>query len=164
MAAIGQNLRSSDTSMESVNLKQTKEYVHRDLQDNDIFRLEQVDSDDIPSSKEQPMDDRSDINSADVPFYQQLLRRMNPSECFSPTVATVATVSATAVQGCTTSAFKACLASDREEFDSILHDILKDIRIKNVGVASHKSAPRTLSLRRLYRLTDREHAHNRYVV
>jgi hypothetical protein len=161
MTEIGQCLRSSDTSMESVTLKQSKDGKHSNVDprgdcsnvDNDI--IEQVDSEDIPPAKVS--------NSENLPFYQQLLQRMNPAECLSPAVTTVASASVSAVHGCTTTAYKSCLSSEREEFEFVLHDLLKDIRVKYIGVANHKSTARTAALQRLYRLTDREHAHNRYV-
>lgn len=161
MTEIGQCLRSSDTSMESVILKQSTIGKQRDLDplcdssgvDNDI--IDEVDSEDIPPAKVS--------NSENLPFYQQLLQRMNPVECLSPAVTTVASSSVSAVHGCSTSAYKSCFSSDREEFEFVLHDLLKDIRVKYIGVANHKSTTRIAALQRLYRLTDREHAHNRYV-
>lgn len=96
--------------------------------------LQQVDSDDIPSS---PMDTE--------PFFHHLLKRMNPSECFSPAT--------DALKACSAVAYKSCVSSDREELESLLTEMLKDIR------GAHKA--RGSALHRLYRLTDREHAHNR---
>lgn len=163
MTKNGKYLRSSDTSVESVVLNQSTEGKPSNLgavsDPNDIDTgnqiIDQVDSEDIPPAK--------DARSESLPFYQQLLQRMNPVECISPTVNTVANASVSAVQNCTTSAYKSCLSSDREEFEFVLHDLLKDIRVKYIGVANHKSTTRTAALQRLYRLTDREHAHNRYV-
>jgi hypothetical protein len=93
-----------------------------------------VDSDDIASTSPKP-------------FYQQLLKRMSPAECLLPATQ--------ALQLCSDAAYKSCLASDREEFDWILTGLLKDIR------RPHKQ--RGPALHTLYRLTDREHAQNRYV-
>jgi hypothetical protein len=164
MTEIGHCLRSSATSMESVILKQSTKTKPSDVRplcdlsgcavdNNDTGIIDQVDSEDIPPA--------NFSNLENLPFYQQLLQRMNPVECLSPAVSTVACASVSAVHGCTISAYKSCLSSDREEFEFILHDLLKDIRVKYIGVANHKSNTRTAALQRLYRLTDREHAHNR---
>jgi hypothetical protein len=97
-------------------------------------KMPQVDSDDIPVSP-----------AAAEPFFQQLLKRMSPAECLSPATH--------AVQACSVVTLKSCVSSDREELEWQLTDLLKDIR------GGHK--PRTAALHRLYRLTDREHVHNR---
>lgn len=96
---------------------------------------QEVDSDDIPASP------------TAEPFFQQLLKRMNPAECLSP-------AATEAVKACSVVTYKSCVASDREELEWLLSsDLLKDIR------GGHKQ--RTAALHRLYRLTDREHTHNR---
>lgn len=111
-------------------------------------------------------DDDVEHGNSNTPFYKQLLLRMNPTECISPTMANVAQSSiVTAVKGCTSTAYTTCLASDREEFESVLQQLLKDIKFKVKSSAPptiSKSNARTAALQRLYRLTDREHAHNRY--
>jgi hypothetical protein len=94
----------------------------------------EVDSDDLPPNPMTP-----------EPFFQQLLKRMNPTECISPAT--------DAVTACGVAAYKACVASEREELEWLLTNLLKDIR------RAHKT--RSSALHRLYRLTDREHAHNR---
>ena len=137
---------------------------------NATYRLQQVDSEDLPTIAEMRMnesdDDVGESGNSNTPFFKQLLQRMNPKECISPTImnATQSTI-ATAVQGCTTTAYTACLASDREEFELVLVDLLKDIKYKSKTTSStttiSKSNARTAALQRLYRLTDREHAHNR---
>lgn len=162
MTEVGQGLRSSDTSMESVILKKSSTGKPYDLDPRNDFitddgeSIGNVDSDEISSTKFS--------NTDNIPFYQQLFLRMNPADCLSPAVSSVADASFSAVHACTTNAYNSCLASDREEFEFLLQDILKDIRVKYIGVAIHKSNKRTAALQRLYRLTDREHAHNRYVV
>jgi hypothetical protein len=178
MAEIGQPLRSSDTSMTTVPLQPLSK-IHNEHQpistviensiehdDDKTYHLQKVDSEDIPSTEDLLMNNNSDATtSTNTPFYKQLLQRMNPSECFSPTLVTAAQASVTAVQGCTSTAYKTCVATDREELEYVIPDILKDIRYKNsaTAVSRHKSSARTAALQRLYRLTDREHAQNRYV-
>ena len=189
MAELGQpTLRLSDTSMVSVALKLSNDNVDKDKTKpinnslnvyNDAMNnnsngltsnnnLHQVDSDDLPSSAEIQMNDNGDdveSGSSNTPFFKQLLLRMNPKECISPTIVTAAQSSiVTAVQGCTATAYTTCLASDREEFESVLHHLLKDIKYKasSATTTTSKSIARTAALQRLYRLTDREHAHNRY--
>ena len=181
-------LRLSDTSMVSVALKLsnndasaahngTTVHSHMNklndaLYDNrsdsiTVNRLDQVDSEDIPASDEMRMNDNDDGESgnSNTPFLRQLLSRMNPKECLSPTIVNAAQSSiVTAVQGCTTTAYTTCLAGDREEFESVLQDLLKNIKYKSTSSSTtiSKSSARTAALQRLYRLTDREHAHNRY--
>lgn len=188
MTQLGQpTLRLSDTSMVSVALKLPtgNNNIHNDATApmenslnvyNDILNsnptsknhLHQVDSDDLPSSAEMRMNDTDDdveSGKSNTPFFKQLLLRMNPTECISPTIVTAAQSSiVTAVKGCTTTAYTTCLASDREEFESVLQHLLKDIKYKGTSSATttiSKSNARTAALQRLYRLTDREHAHNR---
>jgi hypothetical protein len=93
-----------------------------------------VDSDEIPTPASDP-----------EPFFQQLLKRMNPAECLLPATE--------AMQACSDVAYNSCLASDLEEFEFILTGLLKDIR------RGHKQ--RGPALHTLYRLTDREHPANR---
>lgn len=184
MTELGQpTLRLSDTSMVSValNRKDVPTQMNNNLSvDNDVsnnthsltnskYRLEQVDSEDLPTSAEMHAnendDDDGEGGNSNTPFFKQLLLRMNPKECISPTVvnATQSTI-ISAVQGCTTTAYTSCLASDREEFELVLVDLLKDIKYKSTSSSTttiSKSNARTAALQRLYRLTDREHAHNR---
>ena len=147
-------------------------YSDHDCRSGSNYRLEQVDSEDLPSSAEMRRnenddDDDGETGNSNTPFFKQLLQRMNPKECISPTIvhATQSSI-ANAVQGCTTTAYTACLASDREEFESVLVNLLKDIKYKSTSSSTattiSKSNARTAALQRLYRLTDREHAHNRY--
>lgn len=97
------------------------------------YRMMQVDSEDIPPSP--PM--------SPEPFFRQLLKRMNPAEC-----------TADALNACSEhTLYSSCIASDREELEWVLTDLLRDIR------GAHKG--RSPALHRLYRLTDREYAHNR---
>jgi hypothetical protein len=187
MTELGQpTLRLSDTSMVSVALKLPNSNIHNDATTpmnnsfnvyNDVLnsnptsknQLHQVDSDDLPSSAEMRMNDNDDdvvSGNSNTPFFKQLLLRMNPTECISPTIVTAAQSSiVSAVKGCTTTAYTTCLASDREEFESVLQHLLKDIKYKATSSATttiSKSNARAMALQRLYRLTDREHAHNRY--
>jgi hypothetical protein len=188
MTELGQpTLRLSDTSMVSVALKVPMDHSKQPTQmnnnlnvNNDTsyinnnrtnckYHLEQVDSEDLPTTAELRMnenDDDDESGNSNTPFFKQLLLRMNPKECISPTIAnaTQSTI-VTAVQGCTMNAYTACLASDREEFELVLVDLLKDIKYKSTAssiTTISKSNARTAALQRLYRLTDREHAHNRY--
>jgi hypothetical protein len=172
-------LRLSDTSIVSVQLKsqtqnpQTTECLDENrpmeainddhIDDSVNYRLQQVDSEDLSTSVETLMNNNSN-NDTNTPFYKQLLQRMNPTECLSPTLMTAAKTSITAVQGCTTTAYKTCVATDREELELVLNGLLKDIKYKpHLTNNATKSTARTVALQRLYRLTDREHAQNRYV-
>jgi outer membrane murein-binding lipoprotein Lpp len=178
MTEIGQPLRSSDTSMKTVTLKPNattigQQYsqtilnvneIRSDLNDDTKHGLQHVDSEDIPSTEDLLMNSHdATTTTTQIPFYKQLIQRMNPSECISPTIVTAAQASVTAVQGCTSTAYKSCVATDREELEYVLPDLLNDIRYKNSTsvVSNRKAAARTAALQRLYRLTDREHAHNR---
>ena len=120
---------SKDTSLESNDSEKV-------LHEEPPYRMMQVDSEDIPPSP--PM--------SPEPFFQQLLKRMNPAECLTPTTTD-------ALKACSGYAYSSCIASDREELEWVLPELLRDIR------GAHKA--RSAALHRLYRLTDREYAHNR---
>lgn len=163
-------IRLSDTSMVSVKIPQQatnqSSSIRQGSYDSNVYEpskdigndgLEQVDSEDVPAIDDSFANNGENTIGSTTPFYKQLLQRMNPNECISPTIATVAHSSASAVQGCTTSMYKTCVATDREELEFVLRDILHDIR----KGGSNKSTSRSIALQKLYRLTDREHAHNR---
>lgn len=95
-----------------------------------------VESEDIPESP----------SMKGEPFLQQLLANMSPAKCLQPATDVVA--------GCTTTAYKSCMGSEREELEWQLPGLLKEVRGGN-------SKARTVALQKLYRLTDREHRQNR---
>lgn len=107
-----------------------------------------VDSDEIPSPSFSP----SFGTVVEEPFYQQLMHRM-----FSPATACMMIPDAThaAWHACSDTAYHSCLASDREELEWQLTELLRKIRRANHTV-------RSPALYKLYRLTDRDREANRY--
>jgi len=99
----------------------------------------QVESEDLP--EEMSMKDRFSL--------QQLLQNMSPSACLTPATDAVSMCAGSA-------AFKSCMGSEREELESQVPGLLKEVR--------GGGKPRTVALQKLYRLTDREHHQNRVPV
>ena len=115
--------------------------------------LRSNDSIDDESTDDQNLEvDSEDIDTSPwgrtEPFsLKDLLQNMSPSKCLQP--------AADVVSGCSTTAYKSCLGSERDELDHQIPGLLKELHAGNKA--------RTAALQKLYRLTDREHRQNRLV-
>lgn len=97
----------------------------------------QVDSEDIDIG----------MSSSGQPFtLAGLLQNMSPAKCLQPATDMVTV--------CTSTAYKSCTGSERDELEHQILGILKEVRGGNIKA-------RTIALQKLYRLTDREHRQNR---
>ena len=96
----------------------------------------QVDSEDV---------DISPLGQMEPFSLKGLLQNMSPSKCLQP--------AADIVTGCSTTAYKSCMGSERDELDHQITGLLKEVRGGNKA--------RTAALQKLYRLTDRDHRQNR---